>query len=173
MFAKVVYLTNLFPFVVLIIFGINGWRLQGAAKCIEFYIKPDFVRLLDINVWFDAAVKIFFTMSTSYGDLITLASYNKFTQNTVRDTFKITISNTLTAIFAGFLVFAYIGFLFVQSVDEVISSGSGLAFIAYPFAVTKLAFPPFWSVLFFVMMLTLGLDSQVSAHISFTRLYCI
>ena len=176
LFVKVVYFTSLFPFVVLIILGINGWRLEGAAKGIEFYIKPDFARLLDINVWFDAAVQIFFTMSTSYGGLITLASYNKFTQNTVRDTFIITISNALTAIFAGFVVFAYIGYLSVltqQSVDEVISSGSGLAFIVFPFAVTKLAFPPFWSVLFFVMMLTLGLDSQVSAHISFTRLYCI
>jgi len=74
----------LFPYVVLIILGINGWTLPGAGKGIEFYIKPDFSKLMDVNVWFDAAVLIFFTMSTSYGGLITLASYNKFNQNTLR-----------------------------------------------------------------------------------------
>ena len=69
---------------VLLILGIRGWTLPGAGIGIEFYLKPDFSRLLDVNVWFDAAVQIFFTMSTAYGGLITLASYNKFTQNTLR-----------------------------------------------------------------------------------------
>jgi SNF family Na+-dependent transporter len=65
--GKIVYFTSLFPYVVLIILGINGWRLEGAGKGIEFYLKPDFQKLLDVNVWFDAAVQIFFTMSVSYG----------------------------------------------------------------------------------------------------------
>ena len=115
-------------------------------------------------MWFDAALQIFFTMSTSYGGLITLASYNKFNQNTLRDTFIITISNAMTAIFSGFVVFAYIGnlaYVTQQDVKDVVSAGSGLAFIIFPFAVTKLPFPPFWSIIFFVMMLTLGLDSEV------------
>jgi len=70
----------------------------------------------------------------------------------------------LTAIFAGFVVFAYIGYLAhvtQQEVSQVVSSGSGLSFIVFPFAVTKLPFAPFWAVIFFLMMLTLGLDSQV------------
>lgn len=68
----------------LIILGVKGWTLEGAGRGIEYYIKPNMARLLDINVWFDAAVQIFFTMSTSYGGLIALASYNKFNQNTLR-----------------------------------------------------------------------------------------
>ena len=70
----------------------------------------------------------------------------------------------MTSIFAGFVVFPYIGYLAYithQEVKDVVSSGSGLAFIVFPFAVTKLAGAPFWSIIFFVMMLTLGLDSQV------------
>ena len=82
--GKVVYFTALFPYVVLLILGIKGWTLEGAGKGISFYLKPDFSRIYDVNIWFDAAVQIFFTMSTSYGGLITLASYNKFNQNTLR-----------------------------------------------------------------------------------------
>lgn len=61
-------------------------------------------------------------------------------------------------------MFAYIGYLAnvtQQEVKDVVSSGSGLSFIVFPFAVTKLAGSPFWSIMFFIMMLTLGLDSQV------------
>ena len=43
----------------------------------------------------------------------------------------------------------------------MICIGSALAFIAYPEVVANMPLPTLWSVLFFLMLITLGLDSQV------------
>lgn len=78
------------------------------------------------------------------------------------------IANTLTAILAGFVVFAILGFLAKESgvsVKEVVSSGPGLAFITYPEALLRMPLPQLWAILFFIMLFTLGTGSQVQLKI--------
>lgn len=68
-----------------------------------------------------------------------------------------------TAVFAGFVVFAILGFLSNSMnipIESVVSSGPGLAFITYPEAVLLMPLPQLWAILFFLMMLILGLGSQ-------------
>lgn len=71
----------------------------------------------------------------------------------------VSLTNSFTAIFAGFAVFSVLGFM-AQNLDvdvaDVVQSGPGLAFIAYPEAVLMMPLPHVWAVLFFFMMFILG-----------------
>lgn len=161
--GKVVYFTATFPFAMLLVLLVRGLTLPGAGAGIKFYLYPDISRLGDPQVWIDAGTQIFFSYAICLGAMTSLGSYNKYKYNSYRDCMLLGCLNSGTSFVSGFAIFSILGFMAQeQGVDiaDVAESGPGLAFIAYPKAVTMMPLPTFWSILFFIMLLLLGLDSQ-------------
>ncbi|KAM8867796.1 sodium- and chloride-dependent neutral and basic amino acid transporter B(0+)-like [Synchiropus picturatus] len=163
--GKVVYFTATFPYVVILILLIRGMTLEGARDGIEFYIgsQSNLTKLRDAQVWKDAAGQTFYSLAIGWGGVMTLASYNNFHNNVFKDAFVVTLTNAGTSVLAGLAIFSILGhmaFIYKMRIENVVREGFGLAFIAYPEALSKLPISPLWSVLFFFMLLTVGLDTQ-------------
>ncbi|XP_062570938.1 sodium- and chloride-dependent glycine transporter 1-like [Saccostrea cucullata] len=161
--GRVVYVTATFPYLVLIILFIRGVTLPGAGAGIYFYLVPEWEKLATFKVWGDAAVQIFYSVGMAWGGLITMASFNKFNNNCYRDAMIVPLINCGTSVFAGLVIFSVLGFMSYETgvdIDKVVTQGPGLTFVAYPEAVSKLPISPLWAVLFFLMLFTIGLDSQ-------------
>uniref|UniRef100_A0A3B3T2P5 Transporter n=1 Tax=Paramormyrops kingsleyae TaxID=1676925 RepID=A0A3B3T2P5_9TELE len=160
--GKVVYVTATFPYFVLIVLIIRGATLEGSLQGVAFYLTPDWDRLASAQVWNDAASQIFYSLGIGVGGLLSMASYNKFDNNVIRDTLVITIGNCATSFFAGFAIFSILGHMAWRKgvpVGQVADSGPGLAFVAYPEALALLPGSVFWAILFFLMLFMLGVDT--------------
>ncbi|CAG9805042.1 unnamed protein product [Chironomus riparius] len=160
--GKVVYFTATFPYVILTALLVRALTLPGSYDGIVFYITPVWDKLLSPSVWGDASSQIFYSFSLAFGALVTLSSYNKFTNNCHFDATIVTVINYLTALYNGFAVFAILGFLahaMDADIADVASSGPGLSFITFPEAILLMPASNVWAVLFFFMMIILGLGS--------------
>ncbi|XP_021369982.1 sodium- and chloride-dependent glycine transporter 2-like isoform X2 [Mizuhopecten yessoensis] len=161
--GKVVYVTATLPYILLTVILVRGLTLPGSADGVLFYLTPDFTRLADMQVWIEAALQVFYSLGPAWGPMITMASYNKFNNNCYRDAIVLTFMSEGTSIYAGLVVFSVLGFMANKAnlpISEIAKSGPGLGFIAYPEALAQLPIPNLWAALFFIMLLTVGLDSQ-------------
>ena len=52
----------------------------------------------------------------SFGGLMTMASYNEFNNNILRDTLIVSIGNCFSSVFAGFGVFSFLGHMAYRNV---------------------------------------------------------
>ncbi|CAF1667170.1 unnamed protein product, partial [Adineta ricciae] len=162
--GKVAYFTAIFPYIVLLILIIQSATLAGAGAGIKYYIIPKWDLVAKFETWQAAASQVFFSLGLSFGSLMAYSASNKFKNNFFRQMCIVVSCDCLTGIFAGFAVFATIGFLATEMKETVEkyaeSSGPGLAFITYPEAISHMPASPFFAILFFLMLLALGLGSQ-------------
>lgn len=140
---------------------------EGAREGIQFYIgKFDGSQLTKLEVWATALGQILFSLSPGFGTAITYSSFVSSKEDVYKAGMVVCVANSAFSLIAGFAVFATVGHLAYMEglpVEEVATrSGTGLAFITIAEAMSF--FPTgienVMSVLFYVMLLTLGLDSS-------------
>lgn len=161
--GKVVWVTATFPYLVLLVLLIRGATLPGAWRGVVFYLKPDWQKLLSTTVWIDAAAQIFFSLGPGFGVLLAFASYNPFHNNCYKDALVTSSVNCLTSFISGFVIFTVLGYMAEmrqQDVDTVAKdAGPSLLFIIYAEAIANMPAATFFAIIFFLMIIMLGLDS--------------
>ena len=113
-------------FLMIVILMIQSFTLPGAAKGVEFLVKPDFSKI-NTQVVLAALGQAFFSLSLGMGCMITYGSYIPSRENLSKLSFTTAISDTLFAILAGLAIMPAV-FAFGISPQE----GPGLVFIVLP-----------------------------------------
>ena len=163
--SKVVTLTMPLPIILLVVLVARVVTLPGADDGIAYYLKPNWAAILDPEVWSAAMSQIFFTLSLAFGVMIAYASYQHEESDIAKNAVVISVVNSCISIVAGFAVFATLGYMSVQQnipVHTLAASGPKLAFIVFPQALSLIPGAPVFAALFFLMLITLGIDSAFS-----------
>ncbi|KAG1653917.1 Sodium- and chloride-dependent GABA transporter ine [Nymphon striatum] len=161
--GKIVYITVTLPYLLLFAFLINGVLLPGAVDGLIFLFKPKWHLLLDAKVWVYAAAQNFNSIGIGFGSIIAMASFNERKSSLLPETLTIISVNTATSLIGSIVVFSTLGHIAEvqgRNVSDVVAQGPGLVLVAIPEVITQMPIPQLWAVLFFILLLLLGLDSQ-------------
>ena len=161
-------ITSVFVPVLIVLFIIMVVRalfLDGSLEGLNAFFTPNWSALKNPSVWIAAYGQIFFSLSIGFGIMVTYASYLKPRTNLTGTGMVTAFANSSFEVLAGIGVFAVLGFMAVQSgspVNEVASSGIGLAFIAFPTIINEMPFGEVFGVLFFGSLFLAGITSLIS-----------
>lgn len=161
------------PILLLVTVAIVVWALflEGAGKGVKHYITPDWNRITDLKVWIAAYGQIFFSLSLGFGIMIAYSSYLPRDANIFKNSLIVGFANSSYEVFAGFGVFSILGYMATKQgkeINEVVESGIGLAFVAYPKAISMLPYGRVFGALFFLLLIIAGISSSISIIEAFT-----
>ncbi len=165
--SKIVLWTVPLPWLMLLVLTIRGLTLEGAVQGLEYYLEPNWAALKNVVVWRHAFGQVFFSMTIAFGVMITYASFLHRKSDINNNALIVGIADLGTSFIAGIAVFTTMGALALRQnlpVEDVLSKSEslGLAFVAFPEALSHLPATQFFSVLFFTALILLGIDSAFS-----------
>jgi len=160
--GKAIWFTALVPYFVLVILLLRSLTLDGIFEGLKYYVAPTFQSLKEYGVWQAAAVQIFFSLGPGFGVLLSYASFTDSHDKVAHTALIASLVNCSTSLLYGTVVFAglgYLSFRLKSDVRQFTESNMGLVFVVYPEILTSIRGAPVFSMLFFIMLITLGLDS--------------
>ncbi len=167
--ANKIFMPLLFFLTIFLVFW--ALTLDGSVDGVIAYLRPDFSKISKIGVWIDAYSQIFFSLSLGFGIMIAYASYLPRKANITSNAIMTSIMDSLFAIVAGLGVFAVLGFMAHAKgvpISKVVSESIGLAFVAYPQALSIMPGGNYFGVIFFLSLVVAGLSSSISILEAFT-----
>ncbi|MFV0405741.1 MAG: sodium-dependent transporter [Propioniciclava sp.] len=139
--------------------------LPGATEGLNQFFTPDWEALGTPGVWIAAYTQIFFSLSVTFGIMITYSSYLKPRANLVPVGLVAAFANSSFELLAGFGVFATLGFMATTqgvSLADLSLTGVGLSFMTFPTVISTMPGGPLFGMLFFGSLLLAGFTSMVS-----------
>lgn len=151
-----------------LIISIRGITLPGAAEGLNYLFKPDFSAITDWKVWLTAYGQIFFSLSIGFAIMTAYSSYLPKKSDIVNNAFITGFGNCGFSLLAGIGVFSIIGWMAgVQGLpfEEVVTQSIGLAFVAFPTAISQMPVAPaLFGILFFLSLTFAGMSSFISIN---------
>ena len=136
--------------VLMVILAGNSLMIDGGQAGLEFYLKPDFGKIVEVGVGeavFAALGQAFFTLSIGIGALAIFGSYIGKEKRLTGEAVNVLALDTLVAFMAGLIIFPA---CFAYGVNP--DSGPSLIFITLPNVFNHMAGGRVWGTLFFLFM---------------------
>jgi NSS family neurotransmitter:Na+ symporter len=140
--------------------AVRSVTLPGAAKGLEFYLKPDFSKLVSSGLWttvYAALGQAFFTLSLGVGSMAIFGSYIGRDHSLMGESLIITGLDTFVALMAGLIIFPA---CFAYEIDP--GAGPGLIFVTLPNMFNHMPSGRLWATLFFLFMSFAAMSTVVA-----------
>ena len=158
----------LLPLLIVIIVVIVAFSLTlpGASLGYTQIFTPDWSALTNLNVWLAAFGQIVFSLSLGMAIALTYSSYLPKRSKLVDNALIVAFSNSGFEVFNVIGIFSILGFMTFSSgipFNELVTEGSGLAFIVFPQVLNVMGTASYIiGPLFFLCLLFAGITSAIA-----------
>ena len=144
----------------MVLLAVNSILLPGSGEGLQYYLYPDFGRLMEFGVQevvFAAMGQAFFTLSIGIGSMAIFGSYIGKSKRLTGEAIWVILLDTFVALMAGLIIFPA---CFSFGVNP--GSGPSLLFVTLPNVFNHMPLGRLWGTLFFLFMLFAALSTVIA-----------
>lgn len=159
--GKVLYVTVGVAYIILPFLLVFSYATSEKVQWLDSfanYLEVDSAKLWERDMWVKAATQAMYSLGLAQGGINTLASYNTFRQNILRDAILLVFVDTVTSLMCTYVVFGSL-FAIAEDLPKEGPANTSLVFVVFPAVLAKIDLP-LWPFLVFCMVFMFGFDSQ-------------